>query len=119
MTFKLADLEDGAHVKGRTVAEFGSGNYPLDMLLYEKDGEDRLLIANSNLPFMIVRTKDIEAFDGEINTKLDTYLAGVEYEPRAGNGIQQMDRLNAEQIVVLIREPSGKLALTALPLQRF
>ena len=119
VTFRLTDLENGAHVMGRTVGEFGSGNYPLDMLLYEKDGEDRLLIANSNLPFMIVRTKDVEAFEGEITTRPDTYLAGVEYEPRAGTGIQQMDRLNADRIVVLTRQPSGKLALAALPLRRF
>jgi hypothetical protein len=39
------------------VGEFGSGNYPLDMVVYKKDGKEKLLIANSNLPFLIVDPK--------------------------------------------------------------
>ena len=48
-TFPMDDLKDGGHVKGRTIGELGSGNYPLDMVVYQKNGRDRLLIANSNL----------------------------------------------------------------------
>jgi hypothetical protein len=50
VTIAVDDLKDKAHVRGRTVGEFGSGNYPLDMVVYKKDGKEKLLIANSNCP---------------------------------------------------------------------
>jgi len=119
VTFPTADLKDGQHIKGRTVAEFGSGNYPLDMLVYQKDGDDRLLIANSNLPFMIVDPKDVASFQGAITTEVEGYVGGVSYEIRSGGGIQQMDRLNAEYIVTLQRLPNGTLNIVSMALERF
>jgi hypothetical protein len=119
VTFPLADLKDGEHVKGRTVAEFGSGNYPLDMLVYKKDGREKLLIANSDLPFLIVDPKDIETYEGAISQPTETYVAGVRYEPRSGVGVQQMDLLNAENIVTLRRHPGGNLDMVSLPVKWF
>jgi hypothetical protein len=119
VTFPAADLKDGQHIKGRTVAEFGSGNYPLDMLVYQKDGRDRLLIANSNLPFMIVDPKDVASFEGAITTEVEGYVAGVPYEIRSGVGVQQMDRLNGDYIVTLQRLPGGTLDMVSLPVARF
>jgi hypothetical protein len=66
VTFEVDGLEADGHLRGRTVAEFGSGNFPLDMVAYHKDGRPRLLIANTDLPLTIVDPADIEAFDGEI-----------------------------------------------------
>jgi hypothetical protein len=108
VTFPLADLKDGQHVKGRTVGELGAGNYPLDMVVYEKDGKEKLLIANSNLPFMIVDPKDVESYSGEI-TAPTAYLAGVRYEPRPGSGILQMDVWTPDSLLMLQRHPGGKL----------
>lgn len=119
VTFETDKLIDGTHVKGRTIAEFGSGNYPLDMVVYEKDGEQRLLIANSNLPYMVVKTKDIDAYEGSITQEVEGYLAGVPWEPRSGSGIQQFDRLGSEYFVALQRLPGGTLDLITYPLRRF
>ncbi len=119
VTFKADDLADGKHVKGRTVAEFGSGNYPLDMIVYQKNGEDRLLIANSNLPFMIVDPDDVAGFEGEIDTEVEGYVAGVSYEVRSGTGIQQMDLLNGDFVLALQRLPGGTMDLVSIPVRRF
>lgn len=119
VTFKTADLQDGAHVKGRTLGEFGSGNYPLDMVVYQKNGEERLLIANSNLPLMIVKPTDIAAWEEEITEEPETYAAGLPYEVRSGAGIQQLDRLNASALIGLQRLPGGTLALVSVPAERF
>jgi hypothetical protein len=119
VTFPLADLKDGEHVKGRTIGEFGSGNYPLDMIVYKKDGREKLLIANSDLPFLIVDPKDIESYQGEIAAPTSTYVAGVRYEPRSGVGVQQMDLLNPETIVTLRRHPGGNLDLVSVPVKWF
>lgn len=119
VTFPMEALQDGKHLRGRTVAEMGSGNYPLDMVVCQINGRDRLLIANSNLPFMIVKPEDIAAFEGEITQRPAGYLAGVSYETRSGTGIQQLDVLGKQAIVVLQRMPGGTLDLVTLPMSRF
>ncbi|MEO1367463.1 MAG: hypothetical protein AAFX50_09820, partial [Acidobacteriota bacterium] len=119
VTFETAGLADGAHVKGRTVAEFGSGNYPLDMIVYKKGEDERLLIANSNLPLMIVDPDDIASFEGEITTEVEGYVAGVPYEIRSGAGVQQLDLLDEQRIVALQRLPGGTLDLVTLSTRRF
>ncbi|NIR50211.1 hypothetical protein GWO43_17040 [candidate division KSB1 bacterium] len=119
VTLPVADLKNGQHLKGRTVAEFGSGNYPLDMILYKKGEDDFILIANSNLPFMIVDPKDVESYDGSITEEVEGYLAGVKYEPRAGTGIQQLDNFNSEYVLALRRLPGGTMDLEPFSIQRF
>ena len=119
VTFEVDTLQAGQHVKGRTVAEFGSGNYPLDMVVYKKDGKDRLLIANSNLPLMIVDPADVAAFEGSISELVKGYVAGVKYEIRSGVGVQQLDKLNDTNILALQRLPGGTLDLVSLSTRRF
>jgi len=119
VTIAVDDLKDKAHVRGRTVGEFGSGNYPLDMVVYKKDGKEKLLIANSNLPFLIVDPKDVEAYEGVIDKHVETYVAGVRYEPRSGTGVQQMDNLGDDYVEVLRRLPGGRLDLVPISVKRF
>ena len=119
VVFETDALDDGAHVKGRTVAELGSGNYPLDMVVYKKGDQERLLIANSNLPLMIVDPDDIAGFEGEINSEVEGYAAGVPYEIRSGTGIQQLDVLDERRIVALQRLPGGTLDLVTFDTRRF
>lgn len=116
--FKVEDLENGTHVRGRTIAEFGSGNYPLDMVVVEGAKNDRVLIANSNLPLISLDTRDIAEFDGEIIERPESYSAGVEHIKRSGVGIQQMDRLDDHFLVMLKRMPNGRLDLESLAINR-
>jgi hypothetical protein len=119
VTFPVDGLKDRQHVRGRTVGEFGAGNYPLDMVVYRSEGKEKLLIANSNLPFMIVDPKDIEAYEGQIDKEVPGYTAGVRHEPRSGTGVLQMDTLGDSHIVVLRRLAGGRLDLVPLPVRRF
>ena len=89
------------------------------MVLYRRESKEKLLIANSNLPFLIVDPKDIEAYQGRINQPVKTYTAGVEYEPRSGTGVQQMDNLGESHVVVLRRLAGGRLDLVPISVQRF
>ena len=114
VTFSVAELTNGQHVKGRTVGEFGSGNYPLDMVLYQKSGKDFVLMANSALPLLIFDPADVAKQKTAITKEVEGYLAGVTYEPRSGAGIQQIDNFNAKYILALQRMPSGKLDLRSL-----
>jgi hypothetical protein len=44
----VSDLKAGAQVKGVTISDLGSGNQPLDMVPYKKDGHEFILVANSS-----------------------------------------------------------------------
>ena len=50
--FPIAQLKPNEKVRGTTIAELGSGNRPLDMIVYEKDGEDFVLLSNSRRGMM-------------------------------------------------------------------
>ena len=50
--FPMEDLKGGKHLKGRTVAELGAGNSPMDMLSYQKDGKNYFLMSNTNRSVM-------------------------------------------------------------------
>ena len=56
----MSDLKPGKKVMGKTVAELGNQNNPLDMIVYQKKGEDFLLIANSSRGVMKVSTKNLQ-----------------------------------------------------------
>ncbi len=118
VSFPIADLKNKTHLKGKTLAEFGSGNYPLDMVLYQKDGQDLILMANSALPLMVIDPKDIEKQTEGLTSDPDTYTAGVPYTAKSGGSIQQLANFNAKNILALQRTPAGKLDLISLPTRR-
>jgi hypothetical protein len=119
VTFPVDALQDRKHVRGRTIGEFGSGNYPLDMVLVKNEGREKLVIANSNLPLMVVDPRDVEAFEGELTSKPSGYTAGVRFESRSGTGIQQLDNLGEGHVLVLQRIMSGRLDLAPMSVRRF
>lgn len=119
VTFDAAALQDKKHVRGRTVGEFGSGNYPVDMIVYKNEGREKILIANSNLPLMIVDPKDIEAFKGEITSEVPGYTGGVRYEVRSSGAVQQLDNYGDGHVVALQRLMGGRLDLTPYAVRRF
>jgi hypothetical protein len=118
VTFPIADMKDGTHLKGKTVSEFGSGNYPLDMLVYEKSGKDYILMANSALPLMIIDPDDIEKQKVGITSEVPGYTAGVPYVTRSAGLIQQIDNFNSQFVLGLQRTPAGKLDLISMPIRR-
>ena len=58
--FSMSDLKSGTQLKGRTVAELGAHNRPLDIVPYVQDGGEYLLIANANHPLTKIACKDID-----------------------------------------------------------
>ena len=114
VTFETKALENAKHVKGRTIAEFGAGNYPTDMLVYQNNNKDYILMSNSQLPLLIFSPEEVANFKGEIVEEVKDYTAGINYTPRAGSGIQQLSNFNEKFIVATQRVPSGKLALVSL-----
>lgn len=113
VTVPLDALKDNGHVKGRTIAELGSGNIPIDMIRYKHKGEDRIMISNTELPLMTFKAEDINNFKGSIAKQVEGYTAGVKYEAKGRSGVQQIDNFNDELIIMTKRNTNGKLVLTA------
>jgi hypothetical protein len=115
VTFPIDGLTDGAHVKGKTVAELGSGNRPLDMVAYERDGKEYILLANSNRTMMKIDPDDIAAAAAITDPVDERYgTSGVEYIAIAQVGVQQLDNMNADNVLVLQRMGDGSLNLRSL-----
>jgi hypothetical protein len=111
--FSMDQLKPGTHVKGRTVAEFGAGNRPLDMINMKKGNDLFLIIANSNRPVMKVKYKDIETFEGALTTPVNEPYssAGVPYVSFPWVNVLQLDKLDDTQFVLLQRSVNGDLNL--------
>ncbi len=106
--FPLASLEPGAKAKGKTVAELGNRNQPIDMFVYEKDGQDYLLIANTARGVMKVNAKNIEKQAALTEKVAGGGSAGLSYETIADlKGVVQLDRLNTGHAVILVKTDAG------------
>ncbi|HXG46451.1 MAG TPA: hypothetical protein VNO52_02415 [Methylomirabilota bacterium] len=113
----LKDLTPGAKIKGKTIAELGNRNRPLDMIVYQKGGKDYLLLANSNRGIMKIDTAAIEHAEGITSHVPDGAKKGVPYETiESWKGVDQLDRLDAQHAVVLRRADGGALNLESLDL---
>jgi hypothetical protein len=98
----LEKLQPGKKVMGDTVAELGNRNRPLDMVIYEKDGEEHVLMANNARGLMKISLKDVANTDS-ITEPVDD-KAGLEYETIDGkSGVVQLDRLNENSAVILVQ----------------
>ena len=115
--FPISDLQPGAKIKGKTVAELGNRNRPLDMIVYQKDGKDYLLLANSSRGVMKISTDNIENAEkieapvGGGGTKGQTYETIARW-----TGVDQLDRLDAQNALVVRRGEGNSLNLESMPL---
>ena len=113
--FPVAQLSPGAKVQGVTIAELGNQNRPLDMIIYQKDGGDFVLMANDRRGVMKIPTGDFAAAEA-IETRVPD-KAGVGYETIADlKGVVQLDRLDADHALVLVKTEAGELACQTVPL---
>jgi hypothetical protein len=75
----MSALKPGAQVKGVTIADLGSGNQPLDMVPYKKDGHEFILIANTTYGVVKLHA-DTLATDKPIDSPTVTDVAGAPYD---------------------------------------
>jgi len=113
--FPLSDLKPGSKVRGTTIAELGNRNRPLDMIVYNKDGKDYLLMANSSRGVMKVDVGTIDKTDGITDRISGT--AGLPYDTIDDlKGVTQLDKLDKDHALVLKQTDSGSLNLEAVEL---
>jgi hypothetical protein len=101
--FSLGALGDGEKALGRTVAELGAMNTPLDMVAYRRDGEEYLLVSNSRHPLLRLRARDIDVQDG-LTTPQEPTGAARDELPHAG--VSKMAAVDGH-VLMLQRDDSG------------
>ena len=112
--FPVKDLVPGSKVRGKTVAELGNRNRPLDMIVYRKDGKDFLLLANSARGVMKISADKIA--EAESITERVADKGGLAYETIENwKNVDQLDHFGDNNALVL-RRADGSTVLESLPL---
>ena len=108
-------LDAGEKVRGETIAELGNHNRPLDMIIYKKNNENYVLMANNARGMMKIPMADVTSVEAITKPVEDT--AGLKYETLAGvDGVVQLDRLNYDNALLLVQTEAGlNLKTMALP----
>lgn len=112
----VAELQNGKHVMGKTVAEMGNRNTPLDIIHYEKNDKPYILIGNSNRTLMKIDPNDIPNQQESLKQKVSENggTAGIPYIALAEIGVQHLDNLNKDYIVMIQRSSNGSLNLRSV-----
>jgi hypothetical protein len=113
VTFPVSSLKPGQKIRGKTVAELGNRNQPLDMIVYEKDGKQFLLLSNSARGVMKISTDSIDKQPALTDAVRDGGKAGLPYETvESLKDIEQLDKLGNANAIVLSK---GTISAIALP----
>ncbi len=113
--FPVAALKPGAKFKGTTVAELGNRNNPLDMVIYQKDGKDFILMANSSRGMMKISTDGLAEASSIADRITDT--AGMPYQKVTEmQGVVQLDGFDKTHALILTQKDNGNMDLATVPL---
>ena len=113
--FPMDELKNGNHVKGRTVAELGAGNSPVDIISMEKGGESFLLMSNTNRAVMKLRKSDVAGYKGTLTEPINEpgRTEGVDYISLPMVNVLQLDKLSDNQFVFIQRTSSGEMIMAS------
>ncbi len=109
--FPLTDLKDGAKAVGRTVAELGAVNQPLDMVSFVENDQEYLLVANSAHGLVKIACRDI---DGQSPLTEPKQPVGVPRETKDLLGIRRLANLGDSHVLVLQSDDAGRQHLRSV-----
>lgn len=113
VTIPTSQLVDGAHVKGKTIAELGYGNTPLDVIHFTatdhtQKQEDFVLVINKERSADLIRVSDLTAASAKegLSTPEMWAKAGVATRPVPLSGVLQAADQDEQYIATLKRNIS-------------
>ncbi|MEO1052515.1 MAG: hypothetical protein AAFX87_17920 [Bacteroidota bacterium] len=115
VSIPISSLKNGEHVKSKTLAEFGAGNMPVDIVSYKKNGKDYIVMSNMSKALIRIDPEDI-AKQKAITSPLEDgqYTSGLPHDVLSRVGITQIDNYG-EGLLTLQRMPNGSLNLVTYP----
>ena len=118
------ELKDGAHVRGKTIAELGYGNTPADLIAFTKTDqgktEDFLLLVNFERGSSIIPVSQLEAAAARpgIETVVPFgQIVGLDVTPIPLVGTTRIDNLD-EQTFIVVRRRLETDALQLVSIQK-
>ena len=124
--FSLSDFKPREQVKGKTVAELGAHNRPLDLVSYERNGEEYLLVCNDRHPLFKIACKDIDQQgpltqpDQSLDEGPDRPLTppvGMPRELLPHAGVKRMVNLNSSHVLMMQRDEEGNTHLRSYSIE--
>ncbi len=116
VTIPVDDLS-GEKIRGKTIAELGNRNTPLDMIIYTKGDQDYLLMANTARGVMKIKLNKAEMEAAESISERISDTAGVPYESLSQfENVVQLDKLNDSQAVMLVANATDSIDLKTIAL---
>jgi hypothetical protein len=109
--FPLVDLAPGTKTVGRTVAELGAVNQPLDMVSFVQGGEEHLLVANTAHGLVKIACHDIDA---QVPLTEPKGPVGVPRETEDLRGVTRLANLDDRHVLALQADDGGHLHLRSL-----
>lgn len=111
--FPIDELTGGKHLKGRTIAELGAGNSPLDIITIQKGDEVKFYMSNTNRPVMRMTLSNISTFERSLTEPVEEFgtATGLTYDNLPFVNVQQLDDLDEEKVLILRRRNDGNLYL--------
>ena len=112
--FPISSLRQGEKLLGTTMLELGAGNQPIDMVVYQKEGRDYLLMANTRYGVLKIPAAQFASAPA-----ITSRIGGTQgtFEPVAAlPGVEQLDLLDAQRSIVLARASDGSRNLSAVAL---
>ena len=107
----LDELKDGAHIRGKTIAELGYGNTPAGLIAYTKSSqgktEDFLMLVNFERGASSIPVSELEAASARpgIETVVPYgKVAGLEVMPAPLAGTMRLDNLDEQSFIVVRRQ---------------
>jgi hypothetical protein len=114
VVFRNSELAKGSKVMGKTIAELGSGSTPIDMLIYQKNGANWILMSNTSNGLQKISAENLDKYDAITASIPDT--AGVPFTKLPQTGVTHLARLDDNNAVMLVASANGNQSLKALPL---
>ena len=110
VTIPLDELKDGAHIRGKTIAELGFGNTPAGMVAYTKTDqgktEDLLMLVNFGRGASIIPVSQVQAASTRpgIETPVPFgQIAGLDAMPAPLVGAMRIDNLDEKSFILVRR----------------
>ena len=111
VTIPLDDLKDGAHIRGKTIAELGYGNTPADMISYTRTEqgktEDFLLLLNFERGASLIPVSQVEAAGAGPGFNQSVpfgQTAGLEVTAAPLAGALRLDNLDEKSFIIVRRQ---------------
>lgn len=105
------------HIVSKTLAEFGFGNMPIDIVAYTARGKGAIMMSNTSKALIRINPENISQQKEGLTEPLKEgeYAVGMPHNVWSVVGVSHLANLNEDHLLALQRMPNGHLNLRSLP----